>query len=104
MLGILGAVGRDPAFRRTRNQPVALADGGTLRPGTEIDYWCLPGEVHQAEGALSVHLGVTVDEAAQILGDRAAAAGVTVLDAAMNVLEDNARTRCGGLLDPWGSC
>jgi hypothetical protein len=63
-----------------------------------------PPEVHQVEGMLSVRLGVTVDEATQILEDRAVAGGITVLDAAIAVLRDHGRRCRGELVDPWGSC
>ena len=60
-------------------------------------------EVHQAEGALHARLGVSIDDAAYILQLHAQRPGVSVKDAARQVLERGIIPE-PRRLDPWGSC
>jgi hypothetical protein len=60
-------------------------------------------EVHQAEGALHARLGVSIDDAAHMLQLHAQRAGVSVRDAARQVLERGLIPE-PQRLDPWGSC
>ena len=46
-------------------------------------------EVHQAEGALSVRLSISVPDAVVMLRARAAFEGVELIDAALDVLRHN---------------
>lgn len=62
-----------------------------------------PPEVHQAEGALSARLDIDIDAGVQVLRDRATARGITVLCAALEVL-DRVPPQDRQPLDPWGSC
>jgi len=60
-------------------------------------------EVHRAEGALHAWLGVSIDDAAHMLQLHAQRAGVSVKDAARQVLERGLIPE-PQRLDPWGSC
>jgi ANTAR domain len=59
--------------------------------------------VHQAEGVLKVRLGLTIDEAAYTLQVYAERTGVSVHDAADDVLERGLAPE-PQRLDPWDSC
>jgi hypothetical protein len=64
-----------------------------LRADFDPEEFWLPAEVHQAEGALASRLRITVDEAAEALRDHADAAGITLVDAALEVLAAGGPTR-----------
>lgn len=58
-------------------------------------------EVHQAEGVLSVRLGVSISEAAMVLRVRAESAGSSLEDAAHDVIRVRMRQRDPNIA---GSC